>query len=347
MNSVSVREDGCILLGRRVSVDGFSPGAEIRIQTHAHHDHLKDLERSKGIQKVMLSEGTFDLLVAEYNDDLPYRNNFEIIPEDGEFREFEGVEIAFFSSGHMVGSVMPVVRYKDEGSYCYSSDFSWPLAVLPENIEVLVLDATHGNPEYQRNYSEEDVIRELNRLISERLEEGRTIITGHRGRLHAAAQISAEYHSGPYIASLNAFKTFDVFMKHRGFDINVVLLGSEEANEIANSGVPHIVLCEFRDRRELDQLPQDRRVYLTPFMVPRQEPISEKLNGITRVALTDHADFQGTVDLVRQINPKRVITDSTKTNNLNGERLSEYIRNELNIDARNDVLPKTREWGRH
>ena len=349
MNSVYVRADGCIHLGSKVTCDGFSPDSEIRIQTHAHSDHLKDFERSKGNQRfIVLSEGTFDLLVAEFNADIPHRPQFKVLPLDGSFHTIGDVEVALFPSGHLVGGAIPTVRYSDGKTFAYSSDFSWPLSNLPNDVDVLVVDATYGDPAYIRNYDQKEVVDQFVRLVSVGVNKGRIVVTGHRGRLQAAAQILHEKIRAPFLFSRSAFKTIDVFCKHRSFEAECLQLGDEKATTIVKKKQQYVAFIEFRDRVQLDQLEVDQRIYLSPFLVPREEPIEvHGTAGITRVAMTDHADFQETVKLVEAIGPRHVIADATRCNDQHGRRLADFLYTKMGIPSSSKVVANSREWGKH
>jgi hypothetical protein len=77
MNSykIGVRASGVILLGQDVSCDGFHRDYRVRVQTHVHVDHMSHFETSKGLQDIILTDATFQLLNAEFNADIPVRNN--------------------------------------------------------------------------------------------------------------------------------------------------------------------------------------------------------------------------------------------------------------------------------
>lgn len=339
--NVFVRDDGCIGLGRGVICDGFHPEADIRIQTHAHHDHLKDFERSKGQQRILLSKPTLDLLISEFNADLPYRTNIQMLPIDGSTHDIDGRKISFFPSGHLIGSVISVVE-DESGVSAYTGDFSWPLTNLPANVDTLIVDATYGDPKYIRNYSQSEVIERLLDVIRDELNYGVVVFTGHRGRLQYVAQLLSDHFEEPMIFSTNAVKTLDVFMKHRGFSCEYFHFQEADAHRMIRDSEKCFVFMEHRDRVEIDQIEVDRKVLLSPFMVPKQEPVAI-YSKVIRVALTDHADFTETIELIKAVSPKRLIADNSRGGN--ADSLAEYVTHELRIEATSVTVGKKFSWG--
>ena len=49
------------------------------MQTHVHLDHMDSFATSKGLQDIFLSEPTRDLLISEFNAELPYRENIHAL----------------------------------------------------------------------------------------------------------------------------------------------------------------------------------------------------------------------------------------------------------------------------
>ena len=225
MSATFVRADGCVQMGPAVTCDGFSPNSPVRIQSHVHVDHLKDFERSKGHQRfIVCTQATRDLLCAEWDADLPRRRRqWKVMPTDGIYRQMPDldVQVALFASGHMVGSAIGATKYPDGSHYAVTSDFAWPLQNLPVRPDVLVVDATYGNPANARNYSSEDVIRRFQRVILEQRNKGSVVVTGHRGRLQYALQMMADLFTGPFLVSRHVADTLDVYMRYQGFHVQV------------------------------------------------------------------------------------------------------------------------------
>ena len=67
---------------------------------------------------------------------------------------------------------------------------------------------------------------------------------------------------------------------------------------------------------------------------------SERAYG---VAMSNHADFEGTLDYVRATKARFVVTDNTRKGK--GYELAEAIKQRLGIEARPSSGIETREWG--
>ena len=344
-----VREDGCVRLGKHVTCDGFSPDAVIRIQSHAHSDHLGCFPRSKGHQhKIIMTEPTKRLLTAEKHSDLAFRSEqVETMCADGKYRQVLdiGVEVALFSSAHMIGSVMASV--KAEGKhYVYTGDFGSEVNSFPQNPDVLIIDATYGNPSYIREYNQSDVTDQFIETARNIMRSEPLAIIGYRGRLQRAAQIlHASIPAGPFLFSPYVHRTLDIYMEYKGFTLNGHLFGAQYSRKIIASGEPYVLFVDHREGNILDQMQPIVKIELSAYMVPKEEPIIKFNEKRYRVAMTDHADFRDTILLIKKIQPKRVIADGSR--NGNPVALAEYVEQELRIPATAQVFPCKPEWGFH
>ena len=106
---IDVFPSGTVVLGDRISCDGFHRDYEVRVQTHVHIDHMDNFNTSKGSQNIFMSEPTRKLLVCEFNADLPYRENIYAL-EIGVPRAVDDHEVTLLHSGHMLGSVQVAVQ---------------------------------------------------------------------------------------------------------------------------------------------------------------------------------------------------------------------------------------------
>src|SRR5438477_6391520 len=106
---IDVFPSGTVVLGQRVSCDGFHRDYEVRVQTHVHSDHMDNFNTSKGSQNLFMSEPTRRLLVCEFDADLPYRENVYAL-EMGKPRSVGDDQVTLLHSGHMLGSVQVAVQ---------------------------------------------------------------------------------------------------------------------------------------------------------------------------------------------------------------------------------------------
>src|SRR5262245_54246786 len=119
---IDVLRSGAVLLGHSVVCDGFHRDRAVRVQTHAHDDHMHDFETSKGLQNVYMSTETHTLLCCEFNADLPIRTNVFPIAS-GERADLADGHVTLIPSGHMLGAVQVLVEMPDGSRLGYSGDF--------------------------------------------------------------------------------------------------------------------------------------------------------------------------------------------------------------------------------
>ena len=195
---IDVTGKGAVLLGAKVSCDGFHYGWPIRVQSHVHTDHMDAFDTSKGNQLILTSEETRELLISQYDADLPYRNNLVALGSGIPY-EVDGTSITLAPTGHMLGSVQVLVE--TEGMRLgYSGDFQWPTERVFE-VDALVLDSTAGSPRKTRKYSQGFAEERLLELVSERLKAGPIELLAFRGTLHRAMQVLAANIDCPLVGS--------------------------------------------------------------------------------------------------------------------------------------------------
>ena len=106
-----------------------------------------------------------------------------------------------------------------------------------------------------------------------------------------------------------------------------------------------VCLIETRDRTDLLSVQAENRIFLSAFMVPREDPVRMLPNGVVRIALTDHADFHGTIELIKAVEPACLIADSTRGGS--GDTLAAFVTAELGIRASSFAIPTSQAWGMH
>jgi putative mRNA 3-end processing factor len=180
---IDVSAEGAVHLGNEVVCDGFHYAAKIRVQTHVHTDHMTHFDRSKGLQDVVMTRETRDLLVAEKNADLPYRDNI-IALSAGESVATGNSTVRLLPNGHMLGSAQ-VLTETNAGRLGYSGDFAWPIDEVIQ-VDALVVDSTYGNPEKVREYDQARAESRFLELVLDELKRGRIHLVAHRGTLHRA-----------------------------------------------------------------------------------------------------------------------------------------------------------------
>ena len=329
MYPIDVTGKGAVLLGREVSCDGFHYDYPIRIQSHVHSDHMDGFATSKGNQTIIASEETRALLIAQYDADLPYRNNLIALAADAPY-EVEEATVTLAPTEHMLGAVQVLVE-SGATRLGYSGDFQWPMERVFE-VDALVVDSTAGSPRKTRKYSQGFAEERLLELVTERLKVGPVEVQAFRGTLHRAMQVLAANIDCPLVGSDGLERELDVYRQF-GYAIDPLTStapAGERCVRVFGTG---------------DALPVQHHgttIRLSAFMANGDDPVltfSERAYG---VALCDHADFEGTLEYVARTGAKYVVTDNSRGE---GIELAQEITARLGVKARPSSGLIGPEWG--
>jgi putative mRNA 3-end processing factor len=337
---INVSGSGAVTLNDVVTCDGFVYDYPIRVQTHVHTDHMNGFNSSKGVQHILMIQPTLDLLIVEYKADIPNRNNIEAIPSSQTVSR-ENCQIRLLDSGHMLGSVQVEVTLPDGVRCGYSGDFAWPLEDVIE-VEELVLDSTYGSPDSIRKFTQEDANNRFVDLVVDRIRSGPVMILAHRGTLQRAISCLDDEIEDPIIASPRLCNELKVYQQH-GYSLTKVLSTSAEESRLILAEGRYIRLYETRDRRPTD-IGEATSITLSAYMSRLDDPVVEYSEKAFCIALSDHADYEETLEYVRATGARRVITDNYRGRH--GAELALALRQELGIDAQPSRNQREREWGR-
>ena len=326
---IDVTQRGAVVLGPHVTCDGFRYGSPARVQTHVHLDHLADFDKSKGFQDIVSSDATRDLLVAYLNEDLVYRRNGNMkVLSASEEIQVEDSTLAIVPNEHMLGSVGAVVTLADGRVLGYSGDFAWPQTRVMR-IDALVLDATYGSPESIRQYSQGDAEDAFLHLIQKSLRTGPVFVTAFRGTIERALDLVSENVDCAMIGSDRLAQEVGIYRQY-GYTIGD-LWGVEEAREQGVFDAGRYV----RFFSTGDQRPVGREgvtvVKLSAFGLRSKGPVATISEKSHIVGLSNHADFNGTMDFVRRTGAQFVVTDNTRGGH--AVDLAIEIRRRLGVEA--------------
>lgn len=339
IDGVDVLASGAILLGADVVCDGFHRDRRLRVQTHVHDDHMVDFDTSKGFQDLIMSEATHGLLIAEFNADLVVRDNLHPLPH-GAPRKFGQTSVELLSSGHMLGAVQVVVETAGGARLGYSGDFSWPLEQRNViNCDALVVDSTYGSPESIRRYSQDEAEARFLELVLSKVRMGPIHIRSHRGTIQRALQIIGENVQVPVLCSDHLCKEVAVYQRFGSVLVEPMAISSAAA-KAALAERRYVRLYGKGDRVLVD--PHGVSIVLSAFGLRGDNPVLEHSERSYRVAMSNHADFNGTLEYVRATGAKRVVTDNTRGH---GIELAMAIRSRLAIDAMPSTNHYSHEWG--
>jgi len=309
-SNIDVLESGAVALGPTIVCDGFLSDRKTRIQTHVHEDHMHDFSTSKGSQQILMSEETFHLLVAEYNADLEYRSNLSCIARGREHRLPDSWILKLLGSNHMLGSCQVAIESPAGHRFGYSGDFGWPLDDVIQ-VDELVVDSTYGSPQSVRQYSQAEAESYLSELVHRRLRNGSVHIKAHRGTIERVLQILDGSVDVPILASEGLMNEVNVYQMY-GYPGGITAISSQESRLINQGNWPHVRLYSKGDVLPYE-LPFGTAVTISAFMVSSTSPYIEYSERSYKIALSNHADFNETIEYIRASGAKYVVTDNTRT----------------------------------
>ena len=354
--------DGSIGIGKNTVVDGSITGREIGVFSHIHSDHTMMFTQAKHeCTAIFVSRPTFDLLgVLEQNDEEhpnlsaeayfrgrhihPLDFNTPIVPKmflrkidpGNKFSD----KITLLEANHILGSAQVLVNTNDNKSILYSSDFSY--GTEPVKCDVLILDATHGDPRFNAVIDGDSLENTLCRLVEEYIESGTPItIRAHVGRLQYTMSVLSQSIDSDiiFLASKKNSRLAKVYQKW-GMPIrNLMDDDLYEAEEIIGGNYPFI---EFKTEqaRPSDVEMSDKSAVFTlgghhlgnkTVIQQLCDPQTKQLTNKFRLEFGDHGNYDGILEYVDKCEPTLVVTDNYRS--AWGEKLADKITTELKIKA--------------
>lgn len=307
------RKDGALVLSPQICCDGFAVNQSLRIQTHIHSDHMVDFCTSKANQHIAVTTETLALLEAIYNADIPLRSNIRSYAYK-EFHEWKNEKFQLLESNHMLGSSQVLVIHSDGYRVGYSSDFFWPLEQVIKCDE-LVIDSTYGDSLRSRRFTQEQATECFIEKISESRAQGKkTACIAHNGRLQTALSIASEESSWPIITSPKAFALINVYKNHGVHLPETIISTSTLAKEIICGDEPFFAFATLPEQRHIPWISRMRKIVLSAYVSNIEHPLTTYSNGDCVVSFTDHADFHGTIEYIKQTDAKIVLADPRSGN---------------------------------
>jgi Cft2 family RNA processing exonuclease len=283
---------------------------------------------SKGVHDVVMTPATRELLALEGHPDLVWRDNVFAL-EYGRKHPFDGFSVRLLDARHMLGSAQVVVEYQGGPTVGYSGDFSWPLAVIPA-LDELVVDASYGSDKSVRRFSRDTAESEFLQLVSDCLRRGVVTIKAHRGTLHRAAELLSGTFAEPIAVPNRVQSELEVYSQFGIPAITTVPFGSVPASS------RHIRLVGHREAIDRYVVPEGSTVVLTGFRM-RSEPVQVQSEGKAySVCISDHADYEETLEYVSQTGARRVVVDNSRGGN--GVELALGIGERLGIEVTHELI---------
>jgi putative mRNA 3-end processing factor len=327
----TITQKGAVLLGKYVACDAFDETKPLRIVTHAHADHIIGLQQSlRTCEKVLMTKATKDLIDV-MRGPLFLMGGFVETLDYGKTLQYEEERITFFHADHILGAAQVLVEDAEGTRIVYTGDFRVNGSPVLD-ADILVMEATYGSPACKRPF-DKDVNNLLISLIEEGLKQGIVYVFGYHGKLQEVMQILHKANvKAPFIVPERVFHVSKVCEQH-GMRLGRLMLSEErEAEEQLKRNSPCIVFYHMGSRSKVGR--GSFRVYVSGWEF--NSPCCEIADKEYVIALSDHSDYDGLIQYVRQSKPKLVITDNFRVGH--AEKLAATIRKLFGISA--TALPK-------
>lgn len=336
---IDISAHGAIMLGNSVTCDGFVYGFPYRVQTHVHEDHMEGFASSKGYQNILMSEATKELLIVGLNADIEYRSNIHAIPLGSVYRT-EDVEVEMLSNGHMLGSAQVAVTIPGGKKVGYSGDFNWPLEKVIQ-VEGLVIDSTYGSPDSKRQFSQEEAYVMFVELVVEKVRNCPVLIKAHPGTLQHALELLDGVLTCPILASKRVVAEAEVYRRF-GYSIGPIITVDSPEGHSAMSERRYIRLYG-RGEAPPFEAEGNTVIVLSVYMTNPNQPLLEFSERSYRVAMSAHADFEGTLEYVKATGATQVVTDNSRGGH--AVELAIALQSYLGIEAQPSSQALSRYWG--
>jgi putative mRNA 3-end processing factor len=324
--NATVTPQGAIILGKYTACDAFDANAPLRVITHAHADHLTGLKQSlKTCEKVLMTPATKDLVDVIMNPLLLMSGYAETLEYEKKIT-YQEETITFFPADHILGSAQVLVEDAEGTRIVYTGDFRIDNTPAIET-DILVIEATYGSPFCKRSF-DQDVKDLLISTVEKGLKQGTVYIFGYHGKLQEVMQILRKTQTGTlFIAPEKVFQVTKTCQKHGMHTGNIIHADTQEAQELLTRSEPCIAFYHMGSKG---------KVGLNNFNITLSgwefnTPLRQNSDNNYTVALSDHSDFNGLLEYVRQSKPKLVITDNYRDGH--AQTLANEIQKRQHIPA--------------
>ncbi|MCX8163315.1 MAG: MBL fold metallo-hydrolase [Candidatus Micrarchaeota archaeon] len=293
-------------------------GANINYLSHAHSDHLFNLNG----KKVICSEITADLANIEQEKILDYK-------------QFSNLKL--YNSGHILGSTQLKLSTEEFGELNYTADFKLRDGLTTKGAQIvecdcLIVDGTYGA--YDVKFKEpEQIFLEMKRWAIQN--KNCNIVWGayRIGKAQEIIKFLNEYLNVVPIVSKEISKICQIYKRY-GIKLEYIDASEEEARKILN-GQFHAVL-EFNHLKEefLYELTKiHRKKTLGALVTGWAEIYKKETNNIKMFGLSDHADFEQILQYCKESNAKEVYVafgenkktaKRLKNQNINAKAIEEF-----------------------
>ena len=356
---VGVALNGAILLGNYFCADGHDGDRKGFAVSHMHEDHANMIPECLHSGLVYMTDPTRQLLEVLKGDiyrtveeakeiNCIGRKNIKILDYGQKceqvFRDGKSESITFHHSNHTLGASQIEINTHDGKVIVYSGDIS-KYDEPPNDIDILIADATHGHPKYDKYVDGDKNCKDILDKLEEKLfgEDPRSVVIhAHRGKLQEAMALISSHKildQFDFIASEMNRKIADVYRKFDEFkSIRKDIRNVEDAEDlIATNSKPFI---EFSSNTCGEKLYEKSRKAFTIRMIDNNscESGMTKNPNVQNIVTDAHASNTELLNYVERANPKRIIIDASRS--AQADALYKILKKKFDVEVQPKYLVK-------
>ncbi len=318
LSLATVSRNGAVLLGRNVAADGYARRL-VRVVTHAHYDHILGLRRSLRASLYIVATPTTHRFLEVLGYAVPEEKRIEL--RYGSSIEIDGERITLLRAQHIAGSSQVLVEGPNY-RVGYTGDFKEGDTVPLRDLDVLVLDATYGDPQQQRSWSDWKALERLICLIDKSLNHGPVWIYGYHGKLQEVmvrlreAGVWAPFYAEP--VSVKLARIAESFYGKRLGKIYEYAGGPLDESAI--------VFIHASKRRSMIKLPG---VHILLSGWEMREIVRRVSERYYIVSYSDHATLREIISYLHRAKPRRIVIDGYRAKK--PRETATYLESKLGI----------------
>ena len=242
-----------------------------------------------------------------------------------------------------MGASQAIVELEDGLRLGYSGDFSWPLD-KPIRVDALVVDATYGTPESGRTYNQQSADEALVDIVRDSLGRGPIQLVGNPGVIERALMVinTADIaRNVPVLGNARLLAGVEVHRVHGWPLANVIDLDQEEGHRAIREGM-YIRCWRLSEGGRVEGIVEGTTISLTKYRA--RQVLEEFSESNFRVGMSNHADFDGTLEYVRQTGAKFVVTDGRRARD-RASVLANTLHHDFGIVAKQSTNTRSHKWG--
>jgi len=268
-----------------------------------------------------MTHATRDLIIALKGDYLKLRRNL-LGADYGRAIDVDDEKVTLLRCDHILGSCQVLVEDAEGSRILYSSDFD--STTTPPKSDILVVDGTYGDPDYVFSHSRCQLENKLVEIVIDEVKNDRPVVlVSRRGKLQELMHTMRNHLTIPFLAAPIDAKLAQVYERY-GRKIGECFSSvSREACTIISSHKPFVGF--FPIGSALKETRETRCTKIRVSAYGMKDPFVKIPDDGYVFAISDHADFNGILEYVKQSDPEIVIVDSVRSGN--ASELAEQIHN--------------------